>query len=449
MRLLLSRLNKRIISIICLCIMGLSGFVQPTAGETAQFFNDQEVICPEAVNLGFSSQVQLFGNTVRIDYKSLKGLPDQNQPRPSVLATNVILSRTFRVEMTYLEDEKSRANARDYYSKTNLSDLYTLDNQDSMIENITTDDRKSVIISKASTENQIYRFRRDIIYGDYAAVVKIQSAGLDSRCIDMPASEFIDLIENHAAKLMAAKGITAGQTAAAPESDNIELATEDLNLAAAFLNKRRAEGSSDLEIARLVNFIVSERLQVINNFVPETWYDWSNPMAFILNYFAGSFEDSFGKWRDMACFNYDTNAIWAWNNRIGQCEDTAQLSYYLLKNAGIKCNLYAVEGHAFVIINADQARIQDSREWNENVAVVDPWQNKVLTGREAYENKYVFNRGEKEAVNTTQLYDVPQGYEDIKSRNIVWDQEAKTWKPRPGYKFKYLSGAWMGYCVPE
>lgn len=450
MRLLSSRFSKRLISTIILTVLvGISSFINPVAAEQGQFFSEEEVICQDVVGLGFSCQVYPMGNTIRIEYKSLIGLPDDNSPRPSVLVDDsIILHRTFRVEMTYLKDKKSRESSRDYYQKTDLLDLFTMESQDNLVENATTDNRKSVIISRASANQETYRFRRDIVGGDHLAVVKIQSPGLDSRCINMPVKGFLDLLERHALTVMASKGLAEPEVVSGSESDNIDLATEDLNLAVEFVIKRKAEGDSDVEIAKLVNWIVSARVQVINNPFPDRWNDWSNLGAFLLNYFVGHYEDSFGKWRNIACFNYDTNAIWAWNNKIGQCEDTAQLSYYLLKNAGVNCNMYATDGHAFVIINTNQARIQESRNWGVNVAVVDPWQNKVLTGQEAFENKYVFNRGRKAAVNTTHLYERPKGYEDIKSRNIVWAPEAKTWRPREGYKFKYLSGAWMGYCIP-
>lgn len=446
-----ARLNKAIVGVLMiLTVMGLSGYINLAAAQSGRSFNDNKAICQEVINLNFSAKTYNQGSTIKIVYRSLEGLPEAGSPRPSVLGDDpYIISRNFSVTMTYLNDDKSRESARDYYKKTDLIDLYRIEAREKVVENVKTAAEKSVIISRESSKYATYRFRRDIIFQDYDAVVKIQSAGLDSRCINMPANQFLDIVERHALSVLTGQGVAGSETVKETETDNIDLATEETNLAVAFLNKKKAGGASDREIADLVNRIVSQRIQVINNIVPDRWNDWSNLGAWVLNHFWGYFEDSYGKWRDIACFNYDTNAIWAWNNRIGQCEDTAQLSYYLLKNAGVSCNMYAVGGHAFVIINTSQSKIRDSRKWADNVVVVDPWQNQVLSGEEAYQNGYIFNHGKNEAVKTTQLYQPPQGYEDIKSRNIVWDKKNKTWKPREGYKFKYLSGAWMGYCVPR
>ncbi len=452
-RLSSSRISRKIIGVVIIAMMGVTGIINPVTAQQRQFFSKDEVICREVIDSGFTSTVNASGNTVRIIYKSLKGLPDDNNdnsPRPSVLGNkSIIISRNFFVELTYLDEEKSQEYSRNYYQKTDPVDLLGIKNQEIILENVSTDSKKSVIVSSVSSGIETYRFRRDIIYQDHAGVIKIQSSGLDSRCINMPITGFLDILERHALSVIANQGVSQAEAIVGPNSDNIDLATKDLNLAVAFLNKKKAEGASDRQIADLVNRIVSQRVQVLNRIMPESWKDWSNPAAFFLNYVFGHFEDSFGKWRSFSCLDYDTNAIWTWNNKIGQCEDTATLSYYLLKNAGVNCSIYAVSGHAFVIINTNQAGISDSRSWEDNILVVDPWQNKVLDKQEAYRNKYIFNRGKNLATNVTNSFQPAKGYADIKSRNIVWDVEAKIWKPRDGYKFKYLSGAWMGYCIPK
>ena len=119
--------------------------------------------------------------------------------------------------------------------------------------------------------------------------------------------------------------------------------------------------------------------------------------------------------------------------------------------------IYANDGgdHAFVIIKLDKnfnhtdPRIGGSELKNAPILIVDAWQKKVFTVEEAWKNKYISNKGKAPIRWDTPSFQPQRGYEDLKKKNIKWDKQAKTWKPKPGYKMHMNSGAWMGYCDPE
>lgn len=399
------------------------------------YFDKNEVVCQEIVDLGFSPRIYIQGNTARIEYKSDFSNAD-GYGRESVLVNgNIIFGRTIRVDLTYVPEGPQKESIKESWDNLFISELYKQKSDETLEENISTNVLKSIILRKDLGSYSEYRFRRDRVFGEFNGVISISAPSLDSRVTSISVQELLEIIEKHGRYLL------SSNEKSEDDSDNIAESLEEMNIAVEFLRRRIAAGDSDEEIARLVNSIVVERVQGINNF-------WESPIPTFYNYIFGSFENSFVKWRDKACFNYDVNAIWTWHNRIGQCEEFAQLSYYLLSKAGISCNMYATDQHAFVIINEERMKIEESRDFRENTLVVDPWQNKVLNGEEVYKNKYLLNKGQSPFMKTTQLYKEPVGYEEISSRNIIWDREKKIWVPKKGYVFKYdKAQAWLGYAI--
>ncbi len=422
--------------ILIFSLIGLFLFLQsPNNVKAADYFDKNEVVCQEIVDLGFTTRVYVQGNTARIEYKSEFSDAD-GDGRESVLVNgNIIFGRTIRVYLTYVPEGPQKESIKESWDNLIVSELYKQKSGEILEENISTDVLKSIILRKDSGSFSEYRFRRDRVFGEFNGVISISAPSLDSRVTSISVQELLEIIEKHGRSLL------LGNDKSEDESDNIAEALEEMNIAVEFLRRRIAAGDSDEEIARLVNSIVAERVQPINNI-------WVSPWKTIYNFIFGGYENSFVKWRDKACFNYDLNAIWTWHNRIGQCEEFAQLSYYLLSKAGIPCNMYATDQHAFVIINEERSRIEESRDFGENTLVVDPWQKKVLNGKAAYENEYLLNNGKSYFIKTTQLYKEPIGYEEITSRNIVWDIEKKIWVPKNGYIFKYdKAQAWVGYAI--
>ena len=242
------------------------------------------------------------------------------------------------------------------------------------------------------------------------------------------------------------------------EEDGIDEASKGLKAAVDTIKKMKAEGATDKQIAEKVNQIVKNRIESINN--PDRVGRWDAfwetlPIAIANN-------KDYAKWRNFDCGDYDTAAIWAWNNRVGYCEENAATVYYILRNAGIKCDYYRQRGqkgadHIFVIINMDKTgSLTDSRSWSKNTLVVDAWQGKVLTGTEAYKNKKIMSNGKYWVQKRSHL--PVEGYENIRSRNLIWDSKKKQWRCRDGYvkKMEYAPDPkgepkkyFAGFCVPK
>lgn len=237
------------------------------------------------------------------------------------------------------------------------------------------------------------------------------------------------------------------------ERNSNSRAREGINLIAIQTARLKDVGATDIHIAKFVNREVGDRIAARNNF-------WKNPLTTTVHQIAdytNYIDTDFGKWRDSALMAYDTTAIWAWNNRVGQCEEFGCTVYYILKTAGIQCEICSGTNndHQFVVMNVDKAMIdektgylKDSRKWPENALVIDAWQGKVLTGDEAYKNKHVMDEGKVRIVVQTSGF-TPRnndGPTDINDRNLVWDTKNKLWKCRDGYERAYYAGAPLDYC---
>ncbi len=116
----------------------------------------------------------------------------------------------------------------------------------------------------------------------------------------------------------------------------------------------------------------------------------------------------------------------AWDNRVGNCCESANVALEVLRRAGIPARLFnAATGgaHEFVVIglkpNADP---NDPTTWGEDARVVDGWIGNALTPTEAFENKHIFNK------RTTS----PDGKE------IVSDQTGAYYDPRAEANLKAL-----------
>lgn len=139
-------------------------------------------------------------------------------------------------------------------------------------------------------------------------------------------------------------------------------------------------------------------------------------------------DKSFGEWRDKqggADKQYDDQANWAWDNKIGQCSENSCLVYYLLKKAGAKnIRIFGQKDpdHAFVVWGMDEeAEPNDPSSWTNEVIVPDGWQHKVLRGSKAFQNEYCGNGGKGVEDNTPfKDHSVPHrcGYKSIPSVHI-------------------------------
>ena len=208
------------------------------------------------------------------------------------------------------------------------------------------------------------------------------------------------------------------------------------------VKRMKAEGKSDREIADYVVDIVEDNVETTNNF-------WHSPWTTFRHHFISNYQQFFD-WRDQAFFDHDTMAIWAWNNGLGQCEENAAVTYYILNKAGLDAGMFRQEpgDHIYVILNPPKnMNKKDSRRWGEKTLIVDSWQNKVLTSKQAYTNKYILNNGEIGIEEETPNYQ--SKILNIEDRDICWDEKNKTFYCRPGYKKKNSNGVFQGNCVKE
>jgi len=186
------------------------------------------------------------------------------------------------------------------------------------------------------------------------------------------------------------------------------------------------EGKSRWYIAARVTTIADIQIDNVNDFerMLQSWKHW---VPFFL---AGESDEdrNFKNWRDErggADEQYDDQANWAWDNKIGQCSENSCLVYYLLKKAGAKnIRIFGQKDpeHAFVVWGMDEeAEPNDPSSWTNEVIVPDGWQHKVLRGSKAFQNEYCGNGGKGVKDNTHfKDHSVPHrcGYKSIPSPHI-------------------------------
>lgn len=234
------------------------------------------------------------------------------------------------------------------------------------------------------------------------------------------------------------------------EDDGIDNASKELNAVVDYIKRLKEEGVGDVEIAMQVNNIVKNRIEPINNY-------WIYPLNWFKDIFLGSYR-AIDDWRTLESLQYDMVAIWAWNNRMGQCEEISATVYYILKNAGLDADIYAQSpgDHAWVIMNMNARNsLSDSRTWidyvDTPVIIVDAWQKKVFGAADVYNNYNMMDGGKSNIVKTTSSYIPKEGYEDIKKRNIVWDDKNKQWRCRYGFKREMIKEGGkeiFSHCIP-
>ncbi len=116
-----------------------------------------------------------------------------------------------------------------------------------------------------------------------------------------------------------------------------------------------------------------------------------------------------------AGLRYEHAAKAAWEYQVGNCNASACLAYYILKESGIDSRLLtstAGGGHEFVVIGlGPNADVNDPSTWGENARVVDGWFGRSLTADEAKDNRYHFAgettnpNGSPRVIDTTRVYD--------------------------------------------
>ncbi len=121
------------------------------------------------------------------------------------------------------------------------------------------------------------------------------------------------------------------------------------------------------EIASWLARVIDGRITNMNS--PERVLDWRNT-------FSSEGQELFDEWRDRNIYDNETSANWAWNNSMGNCEENANIVYYILKKAGIPKDFRMITTgkHLFTVWGlAPGADITNPDTWGPNAVVVDPW----------------------------------------------------------------------------
>jgi hypothetical protein len=96
--------------------------------------------------------------------------------------------------------------------------------------------------------------------------------------------------------------------------------------------------------------------------------------------------------------NYYTIAYRAWKTGLGQCQENANIIYYVLKSAGVKENIRihtAGEGHMYTVWGIRKGADPNNPDtWGNDALVVDSWYGGVLKSNEVTSNKWFKNNKE-------------------------------------------------------
>jgi len=97
--------------------------------------------------------------------------------------------------------------------------------------------------------------------------------------------------------------------------------------------------------------------------------------------------------------DYIYRAQWAWNLEAGNCDESASISYYVLKNAGIPVRFFSNAGHAFAVIGVKDDYDPDNddddpADWGPNAVVVDGWTGSSWTAGFA-QYHYLYHSGKQ------------------------------------------------------
>lgn len=91
-----------------------------------------------------------------------------------------------------------------------------------------------------------------------------------------------------------------------------------------------------------------------------------------------------------------SKALWAWNNRVGNCNEAMSVTYYVLQQAGLLAQALEKPGHDYTVLGmAADANPNDPRTWGPNAVIVDGWTGEAVPAAQAVKNtRYVTANGE-------------------------------------------------------
>jgi hypothetical protein len=203
--------------------------------------------------------------------------------------------------------------------------------------------------------------------------------------------------------------------------------------------RMRELGADNSQIAEHVSGVVDRRLEATNKPWGESLF---NPLK------SGAIQDRKNRWQPIDDYmngrdgkpgkpvddgkKYSTLAQLAWDNRVGNCAESAAVAYDVLKDTGIPVRIFNSSnggGHEFAVIGlAPGANPNDPSTWGSDARVVDGWIGRSLNSDEAKDNRFIFggtttsSTGKDIVSDQTNGYDNPRAGEfaaELGSRGIV------------------------------
>ncbi len=194
-------------------------------------------------------------------------------------------------------------------------------------------------------------------------------------------------------------------SAAALNDQNNTASIKALNNTVSQVKKMIDEEKSIDEIASTVTQIVDNRVINVNSF--ERLKDWRN---WFLIFADNPKEKEFDDFRAQSTFDYEKIAEWVWNSQYGQCEEISNLTYYIMKKAGIKENVRilstsAGSGHNFVVWGMKKgANPNDPATWGDDARVIDGWGGNTFNSKQA-KNDSLYYQEDAYITDSTCSYD--------------------------------------------
>ena len=191
----------------------------------------------------------------------------------------------------------------------------------------------------------------------------------------------------------------------------------------------KARRASNREIAEFVTRAVDDRIYTLDS--PPSRLDSPSDFLSTAAEFSLAPKEAFEVWRKKNIYSPRLVAIWAWENRLGYCEENALTAFHILREAGIENpRVIKSNDHAFVVIGMEpmmrEEDVANPHFWPDNAVVIDPWQGLTLDPREAYLNRYIGNKNIRQIVDSTDAY-VGRGLKTSESR-LIWDTNTKSWE---------------------
>lgn len=193
------------------------------------------------------------------------------------------------------------------------------------------------------------------------------------------------------------------------------------------IKRMRELGASNAQIAEYMSKVIDRRLEATNKPQGESLY---NPGKH------GVLADRQRRWQPLDDFmhdndgkpgkpidngrKYQTIAQLAWDNRVGNCGESANVAYAAMQQAGVPVRIFnssSGNGHEFAVIGlAANADPNNPATWGPDARVVDGWIGSSLSPDQAKGNPHIFGGRTTSATGKPLVSDQTGAYDDPKKQ---------------------------------